>query len=230
MRKIQMIATDIDFTLTDADLRLDIRAIEKIRALEAKGVKVILVSGRNLAATGSLAQFIGTCGLVAAENGGVIARYQRPIKILGRIENARAAFRMLKKRMGRKVVERADSRYGMRLSDVSLERSFEPEEARKILEKSGMKVRLVDTGVSFQLLDAHVDKGYALVRLARLERLSTGRAAAIGDNYNDLDLFREAGYKIAVANAPEEVRQHADYVCKHPYGRGFLEAVSHIGL
>lgn len=230
MRKIQMIATDVDFTLTDANLRLDTKAIEKIRALEAKGVKVILVSGRNLAATGSLAQLIGTCGLVAAENGGVIARYQRPIKILGRIENARAALRMLKKRMGRKVVERADSRYGMRLSDVSLERSFEPEEARKILEKSGMKVQLVDTGVSFQLLDAHVDKGYALVRLARLERLSTGRAAAIGDNYNDLDLFREAGYKIAVANAPEEVKEHADYVCKHSYGRGFLEAVAHIGL
>ena len=230
MRKIQMIATDIDFTLTDANLRFDTRAIEKIRALEAKGVKVILVSGRNLAATGSLAQLIGTCGLVAAENGGVIARYQRPIKILGRIENARAAFRMLKKRMGRKVVERADSRYGMRLSDVSLERSFEPEEARKILEESGMKVQLVDTGVSFQLLDAHVDKGCGLVRLARLERLSTGRAAAIGDNYNDLNLFREAGYRIAVANAPEEVKEHADYVCRHAYGRGFLEAVAHIGL
>ena len=230
MRKIQMIATDIDFTLTDANLRFDTRAIEKIRALEARGVKVILVSGRNLAATGSLAQFIGTCGLVAAENGGVIARYQTPIKILGKIENARAALRMLKKRMGRKVVERADSRYGMRLSDVSLERSFEPEEARSILEKSGMKVQLVDTGVSFQLLDAHVDKGYALVQLARLERLSTARAAAIGDNYNDLDLFREAGYKIAVANAPEEVKELADYVCKHPYGRGFLEAVAHIGL
>lgn len=230
MRKIQMIATDIDFTLTDADMRLDTRAIEKIRALEAKGVKVILLSGRNLAATGSLAQLIGTCGLVAAENGGVIARYQRPIKILARIENARAALRMLKKRMGRKVVERPDSRYGMRLSDVSLERSFEPEEARKILEKSGMKVRLVDTGVSFQLLDAHVDKGYALARLARLERLSTARAVSIGDNYNDLDLFREAGYKIAVANAPEEVKERADYACRHSYGRGFLEAVAHIGL
>ena len=230
MRKIQMIATDIDFTLTDAYMRLDTRVIGKIRALEAQGVNVILVSGRNLAATGSLAQLIGTCGLVAAENGGVIARYQRPIKILGGIENARAAFRMLKKRMGRKVVERADSRYGMRLSDVSLERSFEPEEGRKILEKSGMKVQLVDTGVSFQLLDAHVDKGYALVQLARLKRLSAARAAAIGDNYNDLDLFREAGYKIAVANAPEEVKEHADYVCKHSYGRGFLEAVAHIGL
>lgn len=230
MRKMQMIATDIDYTLTDAELRLDTRAVQKIRALEAQGVKVILVSGRNLATTGSLAQFIGTCGLVAAENGGVIARYQMPIRILGKIENARAAFRMLRKEMGRKVAERADSRYGMRLSDVSLERSFDPEEAREVLRKSGMKIRLVDTGVSFQLLDAHADKGFALVRLARLQGVSPSRVAAIGDNYNDLSLFREAGYKIAVANAPEEVKAHADYVCKLPYGRGFLEAVAQIGL
>lgn len=230
MRKTQVVATDIDFTLTDAQMRLDTRAVERIRELEAHGVKVILVSGRNLAATGSLAQLIGTCGLVAAENGGVIARYQTPIRILSKIENARAAFRMLKKRMGRRVVERPDSKVGIRLSDVSLERSFEPEEARRLLRESGMKVRLEDTGVSLQLLDAHVDKGYALVQLARLERLSLARAAAIGDNHNDVSLFREAGYKIAVANAPEEVKEHADYVCRYRYGRGFVEAMAHLGL
>ena len=230
MRRTRIIATDVDLTLTDMELRLDTRAVEKIRGLEAKGVKVILVSGRNLAATGSLAQFIGTCGLVVAENGGVIGRYQAPIRILGRIENARAALRLLRKRMGRKVVERADSRYGMRLSDVSLERSFEPEEARKALQKSGVKVRLVDTGVTFQLLDERVDKGYALVQLARLEGFSLTGLTAIGDNYNDLDLFREAGYKVAVANAPEEVKEQADYVCRRPYGRGFLEAIVHVGL
>jgi hypothetical protein len=43
--------------------------------------------------------------------------------------------RILKKRMGRRIKERADSRYGMRLSNVSLERSFEPEEARRILQR-----------------------------------------------------------------------------------------------
>lgn len=230
MRKKWIIATDIDMTLTDADLRIDTRAIDEIRRLEAKGVKVILVSGRNVAATGSLAQFIGTCGLVVAESGGVIARHWKPIKILGRIENARVALRILKKRMGRRVVERPDSKYGMRLSDVSLKRSFDPEKARRVLQESGMKVRLVDTGVTFQLLDAHVDKGHALIQLARLAHFPMSRVAAIGDNYNDLDIFREAAYSIAVANAPEGVRSHVNYVCTHSYGRGFLEAIAHIGL
>lgn len=113
MRRTKVLATDVDFTLTDARLRLNTEAVEKIRQLERKRVKVILTSGRNLPSIGSLAQLIGTSGLVAAENGGVIARYQTPIKILSRIENARAALRILKKRMGRRIKERADSRYGM---------------------------------------------------------------------------------------------------------------------
>lgn len=230
MRRTKVLATDVDFTLTDARLRLNTEAVEKIRQLERKRVKVILTSGRNLPSIGSLAQLIGTSGLVAAENGGVIARYQTPIKILSRIENARAALRILKKRMGRRIKERADSRYGMRLSNVSLERSFEPEEARRILQKSGLRVDLTDTGVSFQLLDSHVSRGYALSQLARLKRLSLANAVAIGDNYNDLSLFEAVAYRIAVANAPEGVKERADYVCRHRYGQGFLEAVAHLGL
>ena len=230
MPETRIIAADIDFTLTDANFKLDTAAVEKIRELEKRGVKVILISGRNLPATGSLAQLIGTCGLIVAENGGVIARYQTPIKVLGRLENARAALRMLRKRMGRKVIERPDSKRGMRLSSVSLERSFEYEEAESLIRKSGLRVDLIDTGVTYILLDRRANKGDALVRLAQLAKLPLTRSVGIGDNYNDLDLFRKVAYKIAVANAPEGVKQKADYVCMQSYGQGFLEAVAHIGL
>lgn len=230
MPEKRVIVTDIDYTLTDAELRLDLGAAQKIRELEARGVKVILDSGRNLAATGSLAQLIGTSGFVVAENGGVIAKYQTPIKILGRIEDARAALRMLRKRIGNKVRERPDSRLGMRLSSVSLERSLNPEKARELLRKSKMGIDLIDTGVTYVLLDARFDKGNALAQLGRLAKIPLTNSTGIGDNYNDLPLFREVAYKIAVGNAPEEVRQEADYVCRYTFGRGFLEAVEHTGL
>jgi phosphoglycolate phosphatase (TIGR01487 family) len=230
MRKTRIIATDIDLTLTDARIRLDTAAVEKIRRLEAKGVKVILTSGRNLAVTGALAQLIGTCGLVVAENGGAIARYQTPIRIFGRIENARAALDLLRRRMKAKIIERPDSRYGIRLSDVALKRTFRPEDANKILAESGLKVRLIDSGVTFLLLDAHLDKGFALKKLAKLQGFSLASVAAIGDNYNDLDLFGVAGYRMAVGNAPGEVKANADYACKREYGKGFLEAVAHLSL
>jgi len=230
MLDTKIIATDIDYTLTDASLRLDTAAVEKIRQLEERGVRVILISGRNLPTTGSLAQLIGTSGFVVAENGGVIAEYQTPLKILGNMKSARRALRILKQRIGRKVIERPDSRLGMRLSSISLERSFDFDEARRLLRKSRMRVELIDTGVTYILMDPRVSKGEALVRLARLAELDLSRSAAIGDNCNDLSLFEKAGYKIAVANAPMEVKQQADFVCTQSYGQGFLEAVAHLGL
>jgi hydroxymethylpyrimidine pyrophosphatase-like HAD family hydrolase len=165
-----------------------------------------------------------------AENGGVIARYQTPIKVLGRIENARAALQVLRKRIGRKVIERSDSKLGMRLSSISLERSFDFEEARRLLRKSRMRIDLIDTGVTYILMDPRVNKGDALVRLARLAEFALSHSAGIGDNYNDLSLFEKVAYKIAVANAPDEVKQQANFVCTQSYGQGFLEAVAHLGL
>jgi len=230
MPETQVIATDIDYTLTDASLRLDTTAVEKIRELEARGARVILVSGRNLPATGSLAQLIGTSGLVVAENGGVIKKYQTPISVLGRIENARAALRILGKRMGRKVIERPDSKLGFRLSSMSVERLFDFEAGSAVLRKSRTRANLVDTGVAYILLDARVDKGYALARLARMAKPPLDHSAGIGDNYNDLSLFRKVAHKIAVANAPEDIKQQADFVCTRSYGQGFLEAITHLGL
>ena len=105
-----------------------------------------------------------------------------------------------------------------------------PSQPEKFFGRSRIRVDLIDTGVAYILLDTRVDKGNALVQLARLAKLSLADSTGIGDNFNDLSLFREVAHKIAVANAPEEVKRQADYVCEHAYGRGFLEAVAHVGL
>lgn len=41
---------------------------------------------------------------------------------------------------------------------------------------------------------------------------SQKKTIVIGDYYNDLELMREAGYAVAVANAPAEVKANADTV------------------
>lgn len=58
-----------------------------------------------------------------------------------------------------------------------------------------------------------VNKGAGLLALA--ERLGVGReeVMAIGDNSNDVAMLRAAGCGVAVANATEEARAAADYVC-----------------
>ncbi len=66
-----------------------------------------------------------------------------------------------------------------------------------------------------QYLDIYhknVNKGSAVKRLARLLGVQMRRVMAIGDYYNDLDMFRVAGMSVAMGNAPLEVRQAAQRV------------------
>ena len=55
-------------------------------------------------------------------------------------------------------------------------------------------------------------KGRALEYLANLKGIERESVIAIGDSYNDISMLQYAGLAIAMGNAPEEVKAHADYV------------------
>lgn len=56
------------------------------------------------------------------------------------------------------------------------------------------------------------DKGAGLRTLAAHCGIVQSRTVAIGDNFNDLDMFAWAGVSVAMAGSPCEVAQQADYV------------------
>ena len=55
-------------------------------------------------------------------------------------------------------------------------------------------------------------KASGLHDLCALMSKSMKNTVVIGDYYNDLEIMREAGYAVAVANAPAEVKAAADHV------------------
>lgn len=55
-------------------------------------------------------------------------------------------------------------------------------------------------------------KGKALKYLANLKGIPREKIIAIGDNHNDISMIEYAGLGVAMGNAPEEVKRHADYV------------------
>ncbi|MEU7141182.1 HAD family hydrolase [Nocardia sp. NPDC046473] len=57
-----------------------------------------------------------------------------------------------------------------------------------------------------------VSKGWALERLRRSLGVPRAATLAIGDGYNDREMFRWAAHSVAMANAPTEVRNLADEV------------------
>jgi hydroxymethylpyrimidine pyrophosphatase-like HAD family hydrolase len=63
-----------------------------------------------------------------------------------------------------------------------------------------------------EVYDRGCNKGAGVRQLATEYGLDPRRIVAIGDNYNDLDLFAVARWRIAMANGPQEVRRAADRI------------------
>lgn len=68
------------------------------------------------------------------------------------------------------------------------------------------------TAIYYEMMPEGVGKGSALRELTSLLQVPLEHTVVIGDYYNDLDMMQEAGYAVAMGNAPAEVRRRADEV------------------
>ncbi len=81
---------------------------------------------------------------------------------------------------------------------------------------------------SMDILPKGVGKGDALTKLADHLHIPLKRIAVIGDYLNDLEMFAVAGYSIAMGNAPDEVKQAANWVAPTNNENGVSHAIMHI--
>ncbi len=58
-------------------------------------------------------------------------------------------------------------------------------------------------------------KGTSLLFLADKYHIPVEKTIGIGDNYNDASMIKSAGLGVAVGNAETDLKECADYVCKH---------------
>lgn len=72
--------------------------------------------------------------------------------------------------------------------------------------------RTWSAGPLLELLDPRADKRAALAEVCRERGIDRREVAAFGDQRNDLEMLRWAGWGVAVANASAEVRAAADAV------------------
>jgi phosphoglycolate phosphatase (TIGR01487 family) len=218
--RIKAVVADVDGTLTDERRRLDIDSILAVRRLEERGLKVVLTSGRSYCATHALSTYIGTFGLVIAENGGVIGRGPGDYTLMGDRSLAELGLKELRKELGDRVREvQSFQRY----VDIVLARTFDLNPANEMLQRRGAGSHILDSGFAYHLVDARVDKGVGVEAAARKLMLETEEIAAIGDNLNDIDMFKVAGFSATFPDAPEQTRRAATYIANRRHGEGVRE-------
>jgi hydroxymethylpyrimidine pyrophosphatase-like HAD family hydrolase len=78
---------------------------------------------------------------------------------------------------------------------------------RFVAQRSYPGVYFVSTNaVYFEMMPQGVSKGSAVHDLCELLGVAVENTYAIGDYYNDMEIMQQAGYAVAMANAPSEVR------------------------
>lgn len=107
----------------------------------------------------------------------------------------------------------------------------------RLLMDEGIKVGIV-TGRTSKALDHRCqnlgidlifdgikDKSKALDQIVSRTGIAPRHIGFAGDDLIDLPAMSRAGISFAVADAVEEVRARADYVCRHPGGRGAVREI-----
>ena len=64
----------------------------------------------------------------------------------------------------------------------------------------------------YDVVNEEVNKGLAITKLCEHLNIDLKRVMAIGDDENDEAMFKCVGYKVAVANALDKLKEQADYV------------------
>lgn len=221
---LKALLTDIDGTITDPTRRINTRSIEMIRSLVDQGVKVVLASGNTSCFMDALCRMIGTDGTFIAENGGVFrVGFDGTPRIKGDQSICRKALEVLQAHYqghGRELSLLSPS---YRFTDLAIARTVPIEEVKVILHD--YPVEVLDTGYAIHLQAPGINKGTALIELAREMGLMPSDFLAIGDSINDIQMLMTAGIGITVANAHPKTKAVAQYIAEKEFGDGFVEAM-----
>ncbi len=217
----RLLATDIDGTLTDAELRLHPPVVATLQKLERYGLPVTLATANAMPIGYALKAYMGVSGPLIAENGGIIL-HGETLEVLGDRKLALEAFDEMKKSFPG-VRESFTNQF--RAVGVSMHRNGEIGPMKDFLSKRYPQLRILDSAYNYHLIDKQVSKGAALKRVAQLLELDVKSIVALGDSDVDVSMFDIVGFSVAVGNASEEAKRHASAVTIGKYGEGFVEAV-----
>jgi phosphoglycolate phosphatase (TIGR01487 family) len=221
---LKALLTDIDGTITDPTRRISTGSMETIRSLVDSGIEVVLASGNTSCFMDALSKMIGTKGTFIAENGGVFRiGFSGPLVIRGDQTAVKTALTVVQDHFQKQGISLDLFSPTYRFSDLAFARTVPADEVRMVLRD--YPVQVIDTGYAIHLQAPGINKGTALIELAREMGLIPADFLAIGDSLNDIQMLKTAGIGITVANAHPDTKAASQYIARKEYGDGFVEAV-----
>lgn len=220
--KTKTFAVDIDGTITEnGGGRINLDALSVLRHLTKIGHNVIFVSGRSSVEGYLLSVFGGTTRLAVGENGGCITNGPNNHILLGNKEECFRAFEVIKS----KIDNVKEKPVFPRLTEVVLERTFDIEEAKKLVVNNNLNVDLADSQYAFHINSKGINKARGFQEVMKMLSISQNDVIAIGDSETDIPLFKIAETSVALGNSADFVKAEAKIVVSGKAGDGLIEAM-----
>jgi hypothetical protein len=220
--KPKTFAIDIDGTITENGVgRINLDALSVLRHLTKIGHNVIFVSGRSSIEGYLLSVFGGTTRLAVGENGGCITNGPNNHILLGNKEECFRAFEVIKS----KIDNVKEKPVFPRLTEVVLERTFDIEEAKKLVINNNLNVDLADSQYAFHINSKGINKARGFQEVMKMLSISQNDVIAIGDSETDIPLFKIAETSVALGNSADFVKAEAKIVVSGKAGDGLIEAM-----
>lgn len=220
-------AVDIDGTITENGQGvINLEALSALRNLVKMGHDVIFVSGRSSVEGFLLSVYGGTTRIAVGENGGCITYGPNDHSLLGNIDQCKKAFEIIKSEI-KNVQEKP---VFPRMTEIVLERTFDLDEGKKVIEKNNLGVILSDSKYAYHINSHGIDKGVGFSEVMKRLSISSDSVIAIGDSETDLPLFKLSKISVALGNASDHVKSMATMEVKGRSGDGVLEALGKIAL
>jgi hypothetical protein len=196
--------------------------------LKEEGHFIIPVTGRSSVEGYLLSIFGGLTHMAVGENGGCITFGDKiQHKLLGNKGECIHALATIQTKLDGEIKEKP---VFPRMTEVVLERTFDIEKARKIINDENLNVVLTDSGYAFHINSKGVDKGSGFLEALKMLDADLNDAIVIGDSDTDIPLFKIVKNSIAVTNSTENLKKIAKIVTTKKSGEGVLEGLDMISF
>ena len=112
---------------------------------------------------------------------------------------------------------------------VSIRKKFE-KKVRSKISKYEKNVRFSRNVDEIMIVPVYVDKGLGVRLAMQYLNIDFDKTIVIGDGENDVDMFLNPGFKIALANANEKLKKLANQVTINASVKGVLEIITKLKI
>jgi hydroxymethylpyrimidine pyrophosphatase-like HAD family hydrolase len=212
--KYSTLATDYDGTIAH-DGRVDDDTVDRLHRVRAAGLRLIMVTGRELTDLFNTFDHVNLFDRIVAENGAVL------------YNPATRQIDVLSTGPPRALVDRLNLENVPLSVGHSIVATVEPHEQAMLaaIHELGLDWHVIFNKGSAMALPSDVTKATGLDPALEAIGAVHDTTIGVGDAENDLVFLRRCGLAVAVANALPSVKEIADFVTEGARGAGVAELI-----